>query len=90
MELGYIIGWVGVLFGLAVPVPQLIKIIRTKSMNDVSMGTYIFLCLTLTCYLIHAIWISAPVFIVAQSLNLVNNTLILGLLVRGKMKGRVI
>ena len=70
MEIGFVIGWVGVGFGLAVPIPQLIKIIKTKSLADISMGTYIFLVCCLICYLIHAIHIKSPVFTTAQSVNI--------------------
>ena len=84
MDIGYLIGWTGVGFGLLVAPPQLVKIIRTKRTNDISLYTYAFLCLALVCYLIHAIYISAPVFIVAQSINLTTNSIILVLLIKGK------
>lgn len=82
MEFGYIIGWCGVAFGLLVPIPQLIKIIKTRRLNDVSLGTYTFLVCCLICYLIHAIHISAEIFVVAQSINLVTNSIIWILLMR--------
>jgi len=85
MEFGFIIGWIGVAFGLLVPLPQLIKIIRTKSLSDIALGTYVFLFCCLTCYLIHAIYIRSPVFIVAQAVNLITNSTILMLLVRHKI-----
>lgn len=78
----YVIGWIGVGFGLAVPIPQIIKIIRTKSLNDISKHTYIFLCCALVCYLLHAIYIKSLVFTVAQAINLTTNGVILGLLMR--------
>jgi len=86
MEFGYIIGWVGVGFGLLVPLPQLIKIIKTKSLDDIALGTYIFLFCCLMCYLIHAIYIQSPVFIVAQAVNLTTNSIILGLLIRHRLR----
>ena len=86
-EFGFVIGWVGVAFGLLVPLPQLMKMIRTKSLNDIALGTYIFLFCCLTCYLIHALYIKSPVFIVAQSVNLTTNSVILGLLIRHRIKG---
>ena len=79
--MGYWIGWVGVAFGLFVAPPQLIKIYLTGGVNDVSLWTYVFLCLALICYLWHAIHIKAKVFIVAQSINLITNSIILALLV---------
>ena len=86
MEFGYIIGWVGVGFGLLVPLPQLIKIIKTKSLDDISLGTYVFLFCCLTCYLIHAIYIRSPVFIVAQAVNVTTNSIILILLIRHRLR----
>jgi len=84
VDIGYLIGWTGVLLGIGVPIPQLRRILKTKRANDVSLGTYILLCGALICYLIHAIHISAPVFIVAQSINLTTNSIILVLLFRGR------
>ena len=80
--MGDIIGWIGVGFGLLVAPPQLIKILRTKSLNDISIWTYTFLVCALVCYLAHAIYIQAVVFIVAQSIGVILNGVILFLLVR--------
>jgi len=82
MDGGYLIGWLGVLFGLMVAPPQLIKILRTGSTQGISLATYSFLCLALVCYLIHAIYIHSIVFTIAQSINLITNTAILIYLVR--------
>ena len=82
MELGNMIGWLGLAFGILVPLPQLYKIFKTRKYNDVSVGTYFFLVLALVCYLIHAIHIKAPVFIVSQSINLTTNAIILYYLIR--------
>ncbi len=88
MEIGNVIGYIGVVLGLAVPVPQLLKLARTGS-SGVSLGTYVFLCLALVCYLIHAIYIGSPVFTLAQSINLTTNTVILAVLARRRYgKGR--
>ena len=83
--MGYWVGWVGVAFGLLVPIPQLLKIIKTRRLNDISLGTYIFLFLALSCYLVHAIYINSAVFMVAQSINLTTNTAILIFLVKHRM-----
>ena len=77
MKPGYLVGWVGVAFGLFVAPPQLIKIITTGVTSGISNITYIFLCLALVCYLFHAIHIHSKVFITAQSINLVVNCAIL-------------
>jgi MtN3 and saliva related transmembrane protein len=84
MELGHIIGWVGVAFGLLVPLPQLYKIYKTKRTTDISLLTYSFLCICLVCYMVHAIYIQSAVFTAAQSINLTTNTAVLALLIRGR------
>jgi len=84
MDFGYWIGWMGVGFGIAVPIPQLIKIKKTGRLSDIALGTYIALCCCLVCYLVHAIYIGSLVFTVAQSINLSTNSVILGLLMRKK------
>lgn len=86
MDCGYVVGWLGIAFGVAVPLPQLKKIITTRSMKDVSISTYIFLCIAMVCYLSHAIYIKSPVFITAQTVNLTTNSIVLFLLVRGRQK----
>lgn len=85
-SLGYIVGYCGVLLGLCVPIPQLIKIIKTKKLADVSLGTYAILMACLICYLTHAIYISAEVFICAQSVNLCTNGVIFVLLIKDRRK----
>jgi len=84
LSLGYIVGYCGILLGLCVPIPQLIKIIKTRRLNDVSLGTYTFLVCCLICYLIHAIYIKSIVFTCAQSINLTTNSVIWVLLMRHK------
>lgn len=86
MDIGYVVGWIGVAFGLCVPLPQLIKIIKTKSLNDIALGTYILLSGCLSCYFIHAWYINSPVFMVAQGVNLLTNGTILVLLIRHKLR----
>ncbi len=82
MSIGYIIGFIGVGLGLAVPIPQLMKIRRGGHINGISLHTYIFLVLALACYLIHAIYINSIVFTIAQSVNLATNSVILAILWR--------
>ena len=86
MDFGYLIGWVGVGFGVAVPIPQLLKIRRTGRVNDISIKTYMFLVCAIACYLAHAIYINSTVFTVAQSINITINTAILVHLWRGRYK----
>ena len=86
MDFGYVIGWCGVAFGLMVAPPQLYKIIKTRRMNDISLVTYSALCITLICYLIHAIYIHSVVFTTAQAINLTINTAIWVMLMRHRFK----
>lgn len=79
-----IIGWLGIILGLFVAPLQLIRIIKTKKVDGISLGTYIFLNLAMVCYLIHAININDTVFIVAQGVNLVANIAVLILLLKYK------
>ena len=88
MDFGYVIGWVGLGFGVLVPLPQLYKMFKTRRLEDVSLGTYSLLVCCLVCYLIHAIHIHAVVFIWAQSLNLTSNIIIWGCLLKWNLTKR--
>lgn len=66
-----IIGWVGVILGILVSVPQAIKSIKEKSTKGVSLRAYQLLFLTVLCYLIRAIAIREPIFIVSNAVNLI-------------------
>ena len=82
MDIGYLIGWLGILFGLMVGPAQLYKLYKTKSANGISLATYVFLCAALVCYLLHAIYIHSLVFTIAQSINLSVNSVILFVLLK--------
>ena len=86
MDYAHLIGWIAVFFGVMVPLPQLYRMVKTGKSKDVSMLTYVFLCTAMTGYLILAIYINEPVFIVAQSLNLITNGVILSIKIRRKLK----
>jgi len=76
------IGWLGVAFGLLVAPPQLYKIIKHKRTKNISIMTYGFLILTMTCYLLHAIYITDWPFITSNSINLsVNGTIFILLII---------
>ncbi|KKL71929.1 hypothetical protein LCGC14_2089980 [marine sediment metagenome] len=83
MKYGNKIGWLGVLFGLAVAPPQLLRIVMTGQTEAISVVTYIFLLLAMTCYLLHAVHIKSKVFITAQAINLGVNFVILMYLIGG-------
>mgnify|MGYP001579327535 CR=1 FL=1 len=88
MELGNLAGWFGVAAGLLVAPPQLWRILRTGEVRGISTVTYTFLMFAMAGYLIHAIYINAPVFIVAQAINLVANSAIFWLLLKGEKRVR--
>jgi uncharacterized protein with PQ loop repeat len=69
--LSEIIGWIGVVLGISVAVPQLIKSIKAKSTKGVSKGAYQLLFLCMLCYLVRAIAIKELIFIVSNIINLV-------------------
>ena len=66
-----IIGWTGVVIGIFVSVPQLIKSLKNKSTQGVSKHTYQLLFIAMLCYLVRAIAIKEPIFIVSNSINIV-------------------
>ena len=88
MEFGYIVGWTGVILGFCVAPPQLYKIIKTGKTSDISIWTYLFLVGALICYTWHAFHIGSIVFEVAQSFGLIINSIILGILIRRRLKAR--
>lgn len=72
-----IIGWIGVIIGIIVSLPQLIKSCREKSTQGVSKITYQLLFLTMLCYLIRAIAIKETIFIVSNAINLIITAMVL-------------
>ena len=67
-------GWLGLALGVLVPIPQLYKIYKTRKVGDIAIWTYLILVIALSCYLIHAIIINDPIFIIAQGINLLTNS----------------
>jgi len=65
-----IIGWIGVVLGIVVAVPQLVKSIKEKSTKGVSKVAYQLLFLCMLCYLVRAIAIKELIFIVSNIINL--------------------
>ncbi len=72
-----IIGWLGVALGVSVSIPQLVKSLRARSTKGLSKHTYQLLFGAISCYLIRAIAVKEPVFIVSNSAGLVVTTAIL-------------
>lgn len=76
------IGYLGIVFGLLVAPPQLIRIIRTRKVKDVSLYTYIFLVCAVSCYLYNAIYIGSLAFTITNGVALIVNSAVLILLIR--------
>ncbi len=83
-----IIGWIGVVTGIIVSLPQLIKSCREKSTQGVSKRTYQLLFLTMVCYLIRAIAIKEMIFIVSNAVNLIITAMVLYLFKKYPSKAR--
>jgi len=66
-----IVGWAGVVFGVMVTVPQLKKSLSLRSTHGVSLQSYQLLFFMAGCYLVRAIVIGDPVFIVSNLVTLV-------------------
>jgi uncharacterized protein with PQ loop repeat len=81
------IGWLGVAFGVSVSIPQLVKSFRTRSTRGLSKHTYQLLLVAISCYLIRAIAVRDPVFIVSNSAGLVITAAILYLFRRYPAEG---
>lgn len=79
-----LIGWLGVCIGVVVPLPQLVRIFKTHQVANISISTYVLLVAAISCYLIHAIQIGDAVFTVSNAFNLVTNSLVLIMLLRGR------
>ncbi len=65
-SLGEAVGWLGVLVGVCVNLPQAWTIYRRKSCQDVNPNTYRLLLLCVVCYFLHALYIHAWVFVVSN------------------------
>lgn len=70
-------GYIGSVFLVITLIPQLVKTYRTKSADDISRGFVFFALLTTIIYLIYGILIDQNPIIVANSLLLVENFILL-------------
>ena len=60
------IGWLGVVFGILVSLPQIVKSIKSKSTEGVSLSTYQLLFCMVLCYLVRSVVIKDSIFIVSN------------------------
>jgi uncharacterized protein with PQ loop repeat len=77
MAISEIIGWVGVTLSIFISVPQFMQSFKKKSTEGLSKQTYQLLFLTVLCYLIRAIAIKEPIFIVSNAMNLIITAMVL-------------
>ena len=77
MDITLIIGSIGLLLSLFVAPPQLIKIIKTKKVEAISIHTYSVLCIVMICYFFHALSIGSWIFALSNGLNFIVNFFIL-------------
>lgn len=70
-------GYIGSVFLVITLIPQLVKTYRTKSADDISRGFVFFALITTIIYLIYGILIDQNPIIVANSLLLVQNFILL-------------
>jgi len=73
------IGWVGVGVGVCVSIPQFIKSVKERSTKGLSLRTYQLLCIAISCYLVRAVAVKEPVFIISNAFGLVITSAMLSL-----------
>jgi len=84
MDITFIIGMIGVVFGLFVNPLQIYKTLKTKQAKGISAYTYGTLTVALICYTIRAIAIKAPVFIISNSIGIISSVTMLILIYKYK------
>jgi uncharacterized protein with PQ loop repeat len=65
------IGWTGMVLSMTTSVPQFIKSVRARSTSGLSLMTYQILFAAIACYLVRAVAIKEPVFIISSIANLI-------------------
>ena len=80
MELSQTIGWIGFSSGFFISIPQILRTIKLKSTNDLSVTTFILIQITSACFLIRAVAIKELVFIAFYIFIFLSNTIQLFLL----------
>jgi len=85
--LSLVLGSIAVCLSVGCGIPQLLKMLRTKSSGDVSLVTYWMLLIAVVLYFVRAITIKAPVFIASSSMNIIVTSFVLRTIYRFKQKG---
>lgn len=69
MDFTQVLGWIGVTLSFSSTYPQIYKVLKNKSAENVSVHTYILIFIAVLCYIVRAVRIGATIFIVSNSLN---------------------
>jgi len=95
MDITQILGWIGVALSFSSTYPQIYKIMKNKSAENVSVHTYVLIFIAVLCYIVRAVRIGATIFIVSNSLNALGLGFMLFLIAKygkrrkdGKQEGR--
>lgn len=81
-----ILGFIAAILTTSGFVPQLIKIIKTKSVNDISFSMFAMFLAGVTCWLAYGILIKSLPIIIANFASMVMNMTILGYKLRYEYK----
>jgi len=86
MEITTVLSWIGTCTGLVIGVPQIIKSIRTRKTDDVSVLTFLLIAITALCFLGRSVRIREPAFTVYYFFVLVSSSFQLLLIFRFRKK----
>ncbi|OGH97267.1 MAG: hypothetical protein A2039_02960 [Candidatus Melainabacteria bacterium GWA2_34_9] len=73
-----ILGFIAAILTTCGFIPQLVKIIKTKSVNDISFEMFAMFLAGVTCWLIYGILIKSPPVIIANFASILMNGTIIG------------
>lgn len=70
METSQVFAYIGLFLSFIVSIPQIIKMIETKDVNGISMGTYVLVILTNACFLVRSIAINETPYTITNILKI--------------------
>jgi MtN3 and saliva related transmembrane protein len=73
-----LIGYAAAIFTTVAYVPQTIRVIKTKSTGDISLGMFACLCIGIFLWMIYGIFLDSLPIIIANAASLVMSLVILG------------
>lgn len=74
-----ILGWIATFLFTILIIPQIIKTIKIKKVDEVSLGLYILLLLANIVALVYAILINQPPLLIKYVLGIITTTFYIGL-----------